>query len=96
MKLKVTIKPSRREGKKFDAVFEGDDVHKTISFGAKGYDDFTKTKDEAQKDLYIKRHTARENFNDPMTAGSLSRWILWNKPSLQESIKDFKKKFNII
>jgi hypothetical protein len=94
--MKVTIKPSHKPEKKFDAVFEGDGVHKTIPFGAKGYDDFTKTKDEAQKDLYIKRHTARENFNDPMTAGSLSRWILWNKPSLQESIKDFKKRFSII
>jgi hypothetical protein len=94
--MKVTIKPSSKPEKKFDAVFEGDGVHKTVSFGAKGYDDFTKTKNEAQKDLYIKRHTAREDFNDPMTAGALSRWILWNRPSLQESIKDFKRRFHII
>jgi len=94
--MKLTIKPSKNKLKKYDAVFEGEGVHKTIPFGAKGYDDFTKTKNEDQKNLYIKRHTARENFNDPMTAGSLSRWILWNKPSLQESIKDFKRKFNII
>ena len=94
--MKVTIRPSKNKLKKYDAVFEGEGIHKTIPFGAKGYDDFTKTKNEAQKDLYIKRHTARENFNDPMTAGALSRWILWNKPTLQESIKDFKNKFSII
>ena len=94
--MKLTIKPSHISTKKFDAVFEGDGVHKTIPFGAKGYDDFTKTKNEAQKDRYINRHEARENFNDPMTAGALSRWILWNRPSLHESIKDFKRRFQII
>ena len=32
-----------------------------------------------------------EDWNDPMTAGALSRWILWGKPSLRESFNDFKK-----
>jgi hypothetical protein len=36
-----------------------------------------------------------KNFNKPDSAGALSRWILWNKPSVESSIKDFKKKFKL-
>ena len=36
-----------------------------------------------------------ENWKDPTTAGALSRWILWGKPSLRESFNDYKKRFNI-
>jgi hypothetical protein len=36
-----------------------------------------------------------ENFNDPLTAGSLARWINWNKTTLSASIADFKKRFNL-
>jgi len=25
----------------------------------------------------------------------LARWILWNKPTIKESIKDYKKRFNL-
>jgi hypothetical protein len=95
--MKVKIIKSHLPEKKFDAVFTQDNGReKTVSFGAKGYSDYTKHHDEARKERYIERHERRENFNDPMTAGSLSRWILWNKPSLQQSIKDFKKRFHII
>ena len=27
------------------------------------------------------------------TAGALSRWILWNKPSFRESVADYKRRF---
>ena len=30
-----------------------------------------------------------------MTAGALSRWILWNKPSYQDSVDDFIERFNL-
>jgi hypothetical protein len=30
-----------------------------------------------------------------MKPGTLALYILWNKPTLQESIKDYKKKFNL-
>ena len=89
----VEIKPSTREGKKYTAVFS--DPKKTVHFGQKNADDYTITKDETRKELYLIRHKSRENWNDPRTAGALSRWILWNKPTLQESIRDYKKKFNL-
>jgi len=57
--------------------------------------DFPTHKDEARKKRYLARHRARENWNAPMTAGALSRWILWNLPSRQASIRAYKKKFNL-
>jgi hypothetical protein len=44
---------------------------------------------------YLERHEKKENWNDYMSAGSLSRWILWNKVSLNESIKDYMRKFKL-
>jgi len=68
---------------------------KTIHFGAKGYDDFTTTGDEARKALYIKRHEAREDHTNPLTAGALARWVLWNKPTIKASIQDFCRRFRL-
>jgi len=68
---------------------------KTTHFGAVGYDDFTKTKNEEQKARYLKRHKNNENWSDPTSAGALSKYILWNKPTLSASISDYKKHFNL-
>ena len=76
MKL-VSITRSDREGKKWKAVFE--DPKKTTHFGAKGMSDYTKHKDDERKKLYLDRHRKNESWNNPTTAGALSRWILWNK-----------------
>ena len=59
------------------------------------YDDYTITNDDKQKDLYIKRHQKRENFDDYMTRGALSRWVLWNKKTLKKSIMDYARRFNL-
>jgi len=93
---KVVIKNSVDKGKKLTAIFTRENGStKKISFGSAGMDDFTKTKDEAQKKRYLARHRARENWNNPESAGALSRWILWNKPTREASIKDYAKKFNL-
>ena len=68
--------------------------NKKLHFGAKGYSDFLIHKDDKRKELYIARHKKNEDWSK-INPGSLSRWILWNKPTIQESIKDFEKKFNI-
>ena len=92
-----TIRKSHKKDKKFDAVFEypGGDT-KTVSFGQKGYSDFTKHKDVTRRARYLKRHSGMgENWNDPTTPGALSKWILWDKPTLRGSIKDFKRRFKL-
>jgi hypothetical protein len=82
---------------KYTAFFEKDDGKvKKIHFGASGYDDYLKTHDKEQRERYIARHRAREDFNRPMTAGALSRWILWgDSTSLETNIRAFKKRFGV-
>ena len=88
--IEILIKPSKKADKKFDAIIDG---KKTVSFGAKGYSDFTQHKDPARKQRYLNRHKARENWADPTTAGSLSKNVLWNKQSISASVKDMDKQF---
>lgn len=66
---------------------------KTIQFGAVGYEDFTTHGDLQRKMSYISRHQAREDWNDPMSAGTLSKFLLWNKTTLSASYKDFRNRF---
>ena len=91
--MNIIIKPSSNRLKKFDAII---DDKKKISFGQKGASDFTINKNEDQKNRYINRHKKNENCNDPLTAGFFSKNILWNKTSLNESIKDTNRRFKNI
>jgi len=68
---------------------------KRIGFGRKGYRDFLLTNDEKLKRNYIARHKVREDWGDKRTAGFWARWILWNKPTIEESIKDVENRFNL-
>jgi len=93
----VQLKKSTTQGKKYTAVFydENRKKIKTTHFGASGMSDYTKHKDEDRKQAYLARHKNNENWSDYMTAGSLSRYILWNKPSVSASYNDYIRKFNL-
>jgi hypothetical protein len=94
----VTIKKSKVPGKKMTAIFLSDGGSTIVHFGATGYKDFTTHSPEvrdAKKEAYLKRHAPREDWNSPYTAGSLSRWILWNKPTIKASITDYKQRFKL-
>jgi hypothetical protein len=86
---------------KYVATFSKDGKTLTVRFGAYGYGDYIKyhKQDKAVADTkrkaYIARHQVSENFNDPLTAGALSRWLLWEKPTLDEAMKAFKARFNL-
>jgi len=75
------------------AVFEN--PKKTIHFGAAGMSDYPQNKDDARKKRYLDRHRKNEDWSNPRTAGALSRWILWNKPTRRASIADFKRRFSL-
>jgi hypothetical protein len=92
-KLKlVKIVRSPRPQKKLRAYFS-DGTH--TDFGATGYSDFTKHKNPMRRSRYDSRHKSREKWTSPKTAGALSKWVLWNKPSLKASISDYKRRFNL-
>ena len=95
---RLTLKAIRKSHvaeKKYDAVFVKPDGREIVQpFGQKGYSDFTKHKDVTRRTRYLKRHRGMgENWNDPTSAGALSRWILWNKPSFKASLADYKRRF---
>lgn len=71
--------------------------NKTIHFGASGYSDYTKHKSKNRMKLYETRHRSKENWNKTgiRTAGFWSKWLLWNKPTLKQSIEDIQQRFNI-
>ena len=108
MKKLLRITKSSNQSKKWDAIFMIDGKEKKVSFGANGYRDYTLINNKNSKfylpkildrnvvkDSYIRRHEKKENWNNPLTAGALSRWILWDKKTLNSSIKSYKKKFRV-
>ena len=94
---RVVVSRSTNDEKKLMAVFydeEGDKI-KTTHFGARGMSDYTKHKDKERMGRYHDRHKSNENWRDPLSAGALSKWILWNKPDLKTSFNNYKKQFNL-
>ena len=91
--MDIKLKRSNKPDKKFMVTID----NKTIHFGSKGMSDFTKNKDPERKRLYIARHKKRENWNKSgiKTAGFWSKHILWNKPTIRESVLDLEKRFNV-
>ena len=89
----VKLSRSEKPDKKFKVIIN----NLTLHFGARGMSDYTINKDPQRKRLYIKRHKTRENWSKSgiKTAGFWSRWLLWNKPTIDESIKDIEKRFNV-
>jgi hypothetical protein len=98
--MKVIISLSDKPNKRYTAIFyDNDKKVKTTHFGYKDKDGFGNTyidhKNDDIKDAYIARHRVNEDFNNYMSAGSLSRYILWNKKTLRESITDYKQRFSL-
>ncbi len=95
--VKVVIKKSDRAGKKLVAVFTKDNGRtKKTYFGSAGMDEYTKTKDKAQRTRYRQRHKKDLATGDYTRAGYLSWYILWGQStSLRENISKYKSRFNL-
>ena len=99
----MVIKRSTNAKKKLMAIFyeKGKDgklkKRKTTHFGAAGMDDYTLTRNKEQRARYIKRHTnSRENHSNYMSAGALSRHILWGaSTSRSANISAYKRRFGL-
>ena len=89
--MNIVITPSTKSDKTFTAKI---DDKKTIHFGAKLYEDYTIHRDDKRKKAYLARHK-KDNFNNPNYAGFYATNLLWNKPTLKESIKNTNEKYNI-
>jgi len=89
--MKAILTKSVNSKYKYTVTIDG----KKINFGASGYSDYTKHKDPMRKKRYIARHETREDWTNPYTAGFWSRWLLWNMPTVQQSINDINHRFGI-
>ena len=83
----IELKKSTKPNKKYEAIFQNRKTgrNKIIHFGASGMEDYTIHKDPARMELYLKRHSKREDWDNMMTAGALSRWLLWSKPNYKDA-----------
>jgi hypothetical protein len=100
----LSIKKSDKSDKKMTATFclcskkmecKGKNT-KTVDFGLKGSTTYLDSKDKDKRAAYIARHKVNEDFNNPLTAGSLAKHILWGATtSLKKNIELFKKKFKL-
>lgn len=87
------ITQSDRKDKRYVATF---DNGKKVHFGLKNGQTYIDHLDKAKRDSYLKRHQKNEDWEDPYTAGALSRWILWgDSTNINKNISDFKKRFNV-
>ena len=92
--MTVYIKNSDKPDKKYKVIFpDGKEIH----FGARGYTDYIISGAKERKNRYLARHKPNQNWTKSgiHTAGFWSRWILWNKTTLEKSIKNVEKRFNI-
>ena len=94
----IYLQESSRNTKKWMVTITKDgDRNFTVHFGGKGYSDYTLHKDPDRMMRYEARHNTKEDWGKSgiKTAGFWSKWLLWNLPSLNKSIKDTETRFGI-
>lgn len=96
IQLKRITKSFKKE-KKLMATFIINGRIKVVHFGFNNNtkNDYTKHHDIKRRNRYILRHAKDIKTCDPSRAGYLSLYVLWNKPSLQASILDYKRRLNV-
>ena len=95
--MKFTLEPATDSTHKWVGVFTNETTkdERRIPFGAKGMSDYTLNKNPLRRQSYLSRHRSREDWTNPMTAGALSRWILWESTSIQEAVRKFRRRFSL-
>lgn len=96
IKYNVVIKKSNSKNKKYMALINGKNK---VHFGGvrankKPYEDYTTHKDKERKKRYIQRHKKEVwTLKKGITPAFLSRWVLWEEPSLKKAIQKLNKKY---
>lgn len=84
---------SPRKDKRLVAIFKNGMM---VHFGLKGGHTYIDHHDKQKREAYLKRHRPRENWEDPYTAGSLSKFLLWgDSTDLATNVRHFKDRFNV-
>lgn len=95
--MNLYIYESARKDKRFLAIFVENGIIKfKINFGSSTGFTFIDHGDIIKRENYLKRHAVNEDWENPTTAGALSRWILWgDSDDIETNIKAFKKRFQL-
>ena len=88
--MQVVVSKSDKPDKRLKAIFG----KKTVHFGARGGSTFVDHKNPKTKANWEARHKVRENWRDYDSAGALSKHVLWNKTTLEASIRDLNDRQN--
>ena len=92
--MDIVISPSTNLNKKYKAVING---RKTIHFGHSSYDDFTTHNDSKRRDNYIARTSKQDHSKQNIASPAwMSRFILWEKPTLKGAVESANKKYKDI
>tara|TARA_R100001086_G_scaffold249526_1_gene189583 strand:+ start:824 stop:1123 length:300 start_codon:yes stop_codon:yes gene_type:complete len=93
----ISITNSSKPNKKLMAKFKNKKTGResVTHFGARGMDDYTKTKDKAQRERYRNRHKG-DNLTNARSPGALSWYVLWgNSTSKRDNIASYKRRFGL-
>ena len=96
--VKMVIEKGTAKNKKLKAIFydEKGKKIKTTQFGDNRYQDYTLSKDKAQRSKYLARHKKDLAKGDYMSAGHLSYYILWGASTNRTTnINKYKKMFKL-
>jgi hypothetical protein len=91
----MLIEKSNRKGKRYKVVFANG---KVVHFGQEGGSTYIDHGDKVKRAAYLARHGAnkKEVWNDPYSAGSLSRYLLWgDSTSLDVNHAAFMNRFRV-
>lgn len=83
---------SYRVNKRYMVTLDGSE---TIHFGQKGGKTFIDHGDARKKKHWIARHSVRSDFQDVYTAGFWAKHLLWNKATLEASMRDIERAYGI-
>ena len=92
----IQLDKSNITTKKYKAIFYDKMRRKvlTVHFGQAGANDYTRTHDDEAKERYLNRHS-KEDWEDFTSAGSLSRWLLWEHKSMAKAFNEYIKRFGL-
>ena len=92
--MDVVISKSDNKNKKYKAVIDG---KKTVHFGHSSYEDFTTHNDPKRRDNYIARTSKQDHSKQNVASPAwMSRFILWEKPTLKGAVESANKKYKDI
>ena len=97
VKLKVKLVDSPYATKRYRMLFyhNGHNIHHT-DFGSK-YENYTIHHDDNRRRLFLARFNKliKEHEKDYTAPIILSKYILWNKKTIEESFKNYKQTFGL-